>query len=429
MKLLNVRRSYPLPMAILAYGLNYRTAPIELRERISMPEEGLPGFLQSIKSWIPSLSEVAILSTCNRTELYCALDPADENRVHTWLAHSRPVTLDELAGAGYRHWDQDAARHLIRVASGLDSQILGEPQILGQVKTAYEIARSEGLLGPALNLLSQVSLQTAKRVRTDTDIGRNPVSVASTAVQLAKQIFADLASKTTLLVGAGDTITLVAEHLRAQGVSRIAVANRTLAHAESLAGTFSGEALELTDIPSQLHRFDIVISSTGSPLPIIGKGAVEAAIRQRRRRPMFMVDLAVPRDIEAEVAELPDVYLYAIDDLSTIVEENTRARTDAASAAQDLVDAGAQQYLREFRAHEGQHLLRQFRNRADDLAAQEVERAKLDLARGVNPDVVMEQLARAITNKLIHQPTVAIRNATAEGHTELIDYLKSLYEL
>ncbi len=394
-----------------------------------MPEEGLPDFLKSIKSWVPSLSEVAILSTCNRTELYCALDPADEIRVHTWLANTRPVTLDELAGAGYRHWDQDAARHLIRVASGLDSQILGEPQILGQVKTAYDIARTEGLLGPALNLLSQVSLQTAKRVRTDTDIGRNPVSVASTSVQLAKQIFSDLASKATLLVGAGETITLVAEYLKAHGVSRIAVANRTLVNAESLAGAFSGEAMELSDIPAQLHRFDIVISSTGSPLPIIGKGAVEAAVRQRRRRPMFMVDLAVPRDIEAEVSELPDVYLYSIDDLSAIVEENTRARTEAARAAHDLVDEGAEQYLRELRAHEGQHLLRQFRDRANDLANVEIERARQELARGVAPDVVMEQLARAITNKLIHQPTVAIRNATAEGRAELLDYLKSLYEL
>lgn len=394
-----------------------------------MPEEGLPRFLHEIKSWVPSLSEVAILSTCNRTELYCALDPADENRVHTWLAHSRPVSLDELAGAGYRYWDQDAARHLIRVASGLDSQVLGEPQILGQVKTAYDIARSEGVLGPALNLLSQVSLQTAKRVRTDTDIGRNPVSVASTAVGLAKQIFSDLGSKATLLVGAGETITLVAEHLAAQGASQIAVANRTIAHAESLAGRFHGEALQLTDIPSQLHRYDIVISSTGSPLPIIGKGAVEAAIRQRRRRPMFMVDLAVPRDIEAEVAELPDVYLYSIDDLSAIVEENTRARTEAALSAHHLVDEGARQYLRELRTHEGQHVLRAFRDQASRLADDELAVARQELARGVAADIVIEQLARRLVNKQIHAPTVAIRGAIADGDADLLAQLKSLYGL
>ena len=425
----HARECYPVLMAILAYGINYRTAPIELRERISMPEEALADFLTGLRDFIPSLSEAAILSTCNRTELYCALDPHDENRVHDWLARSRPVTLDELAVAGYRYWDQDAARHLIRVASGLDSQILGEPQIMGQVKTAYDIARSAGLLGPALNLLSQVSLQTAKRVRTDTDVGRNPVSVASTAVLLAKQIFSDLASKSTLLVGAGETITLVAEHLHAQGVSQISVANRTLSHAESLAGRFHGEAMALSDIPSRLHRFDIVISSTGSSLPIIGKGAVEAAIRSRRRKPMFMVDLAVPRDIEAEVSELPDVYLYSIDDLAAIVEENARARAEAAHAAHQLVDEGARSWLRELRAHEGQLLLRQFRDKATATATAELQRARAEIARGANTDEVLEQLARNITNKLIHHPTVAIRNATADGHTELLDYLKSLYEL
>ncbi|MCP5178683.1 MAG: glutamyl-tRNA reductase [Pseudomonadales bacterium] len=416
-------------MAILAYGINHLTAPVELRERISMPEEVLPQFLRGIRAAVPSLSEVAILSTCNRTELYCALDPQDENRVHSWLAESRPVTLDELASAGYRHWDQDAARHLIRVASGLDSQVLGEPQILGQVKTAYDIARAEGHLGPALNLLSQVTLQTAKRVRTDTDIGRNPVSVASTAVLLARQIFSELASKTVLLVGAGETISLVADHLLAQGVTQLAVANRTLGNAEVLASHIRGEAMQLSDIPSRLAAFDIVISSTGSTLPIIGKGAVEAAIRQRRRRPIFMVDLAVPRDIEPEVGELPDVYLYSVDDLSAIVEENTRARSEAARAAQDLVEEGARQYLRELRAHEGQSLLRQFRERANAIAGLELERARQELARGASAEEVLDQLTRSLTNKLIHQPTVAIRNATAEGHHDLLDYLKSLYEL
>ncbi len=394
-----------------------------------MPEEGLADFLRGLRNFIPSLKEVAILSTCNRTELYCALDPQDEGRVHDWLTHSRPVTREELVGAGYRYWDQDAARHLIRVAAGLDSQILGEPQIMGQVKTAYDIARSTGSLGPALNLLSQVTLQTAKRVRTDTDIGRNPVSVASTAVLLAKRIFSELPSKSALLVGAGDTITLVAEHLHAQGITQIAVANRTLSHAESLAGRFHGEAMQLSDIPARLHRYDIVISSTGSALPIIGKGAVEAAIRARRRRPMFMVDLAVPRDIEAEVGELPDVYLYSIDDLSSIVEENTKARNEAAQAAHKLVDEGAENWLREVRAHEGQHLLRLFRDKANTLANTELERARAEIARGTSVDEVMEQLARNLTNKLIHQPTVAIRNATADGQAEMLDYLKSLYEL
>ncbi len=416
-------------MAILAYGINYRTAPVALRERIAFPEEALDGYLHGLRAHVPSLSEAAILSTCNRTELYCTLDPREENRLLTWITGNRDVSIDELASSAYRHWDVDAARHLIRVASGLDSQVLGEPQIMGQVKNAYDIARSAGTVGPALHLLSQVSLNTAKRVRTDTGVGRNPISVAYAAVLLSKQIFETLSDKRALLLGAGDTIGLVAEHLSKQGIGAMTIANRTLSNAQQLAAVHHATAIQLTDVSARLAEFDIVISSTGSSLPVIGKGAVEAAIRQRKRKPMFMVDIAVPRDIEPEVGELPDVFLYSIDDLSEIVEENAKAREEAAVEANALVDEGARYYLRELRVHEGQAVLRRFRDKASETQRRELAKARAMLADGVEPEEVLAQLARSLTNKLIHEPTIAIRNASADDQAETLELLKNLYEL
>ena len=416
-------------MAILAYGVNYRTAPVEFRERIAFPEESLAKALLEVTSGIPSVSEAAIISTCNRTELYLALDPAHEREVSNWLADVRHVSIAELDNVAYSHWDVDAARHLIRVASGLDSQVLGEPQIMGQVKSAYDLARQAGTLGPELSLLSQIILSTAKRVRTDTDIGRNPVSVAYAAVTLAQQIFTDLKDTRALLLGAGDTITRVAEHLSEAGVRGMAIANRTLANAEVLAARFDALPLQLTDLPAHLADYDIIIASTGSSLPVVGKGALEAAIRARRHKPMFIVDIAVPRDIEPEAAELPDVFLYTIDDLTEIIEENVRNRRAAADDAESLVDDGANHYLRERRAHHGQALLRKFRDQAADIQSAELQRALRELANGADPEAVLQQFSRGLTNKLIHAPTTAIRNAAADGRADLLDYLKTLYHL
>ena len=416
-------------MAILAYGVNYRTAPVEFRERIAFPEESLAEALLEVTTGVPSVSEAAIISTCNRTELYLALDPAHEREVSNWLADVRHVSIAELDNVAYSHWDVDAARHLIRVASGLDSQVLGEPQIMGQVKSAYDLARQAGTLGPELSLLSQIILSTAKRVRTDTEIGRNPVSVAYAAVTLAQQIFTDLKDTRALLLGAGDTITRVAEHLSEAGVRGMAIANRTLANAEVLAARFDALPLQLTDLPAHLADYDIIIASTGSSLPVVGKGALEAAIRARRHKPMFIVDIAVPRDIEPEAAELPDVFLYTIDDLTEIIEENVRNRRAAADDAESLVDDGANHYLRERRAHHGQALLRKFRDQAADIQSAELQRALRELANGADPEAVLQQFSRGLTNKLIHAPTTAIRNAAADGRADLLDYLKTLYHL
>lgn len=418
-----------LTMSILAYGLNYRTASIELRERIAFPEDTLRDALHQVTSDVAGIAEAAIISTCNRTELYCAIHPQAEADLSHWLSTHRPVTPSELADATYQHWDLDAAKHLMRVASGLDSQVLGEPQILGQVKSAYELARATGTLGPELNLLSQISLRTAKEVRTHTEVGRNPISVAYAAVSLAQQIFADISTKSALLLGAGETISLVADHLQSQGLGQMAIANRTLANAESLASQYNAQAMQLTDVAAQLAAFDIVIASTGSSLPVVGKGAVEAAIKLRRHKPIFMVDIAVPRDIEAEVAELPDVYLYSIDDLTQIIEGNIQQRREAAEHAEQYVQAGSKLYLRERRVNQDKAVLREFRHQAQKIQAEELRKAEKDLARGADPQQVLSRFGNNLTNKLIHAPTRAMREASADGRTELLDTLKNLYKL
>ena len=416
-------------MAILAYGLNFRTAPIDLRERIAFPAESLVQAHRDLTSSLPAVGEVAILSTCNRTELYCSAEMNDQEALVDWLSRYRNVAPSDIRDAAYAHWDRDAARHLMRVAAGLDSQVLGEPQILGQVKDAYDMAREAGTLGPELNLLSQVTLNVAKQVRTDTDIGRNPVSVAYAAVSLAQQIFADLSQNTALLLGAGDTIELVAQHLHNAGIGSMTIANRTLANAKALAANFGARAIQLTDVPSVLAQHDIVIASTGSPFPVLGKGAVEAAIRSRRHRPMFMVDIAVPRDIEPEVAELRDVYLYSIDDLTEIIEANVSERRRAAESAEELIVAGTDRYFREKRIRDAQHLLTRFRSRAESLQLLELDRARQRLSSGEDADEVLKAFARALTNKLIHEPTIAIREASAEGHHEMLEYVRALYGL
>jgi glutamyl-tRNA reductase len=416
-------------MSILAYGLNYRTASVELRERVAFPEDHIHDALRQVQNDVPGVREAAIVSTCNRTELYCALHPEAEPDLAHWMAKYRPVSTDEMEGAAYKHWDADAAKHQIRVASGLDSQILGEPQIMGQVKAAYESARVSGTLGPELNLLSQIILRTAKQVRTQTEIGRNPVSVAYAAVSLAQQIFSDLKQKSALLLGAGETIGLVADHLASQGIGKIAIANRTLVNAELLASKYDAQAMQLTDVAENLSDYDIVIASTGSSLPIVGKGAVEAAIKQRRRKPIFMVDIAVPRDIEPEVGDLPDVYLYSIDDLTQIIEGNVQQRREAAKTAESFVHDGASLYVRESRVQKDQALLRAFRDKAAAVKEEELERARKDLQRGTDPDRVLQRLSNNLTNKLIHAPTVAIRNASAEGRADFLEYLRLLYDV
>ena len=416
-------------MAILAYGINYRTAPLNLREQLAFPAEAIGSALADLKSNVAAVDEAAILSTCNRTELYCSVNKTDSNSVRNWLAERSSVAANDFDDHIYAHWEQDAAGHVIRVAAGLDSQVLGEPQIMGQMKTAWEQARLSGALGPELNLLSDLSLNVAKRIRTVTDIGKNPVSVAYAAVSLARTIFSDLGETKALLIGAGETIELVAEHLVNQGIGGLAVANRSLPNARAVAEKHAGRAMLLTDIGDVLDEYDMVIASTGSSLPVLGKGAVEAALRKRRHRPMFMVDIAVPRDIEAEVSQLRDVYLYTIDDLTQIIEQNNAERRKAAEGAESFVQQGAEDFVKKRRLQEAGSVVSNLRTQASSLQDAELERALQSLAKSGDPEAAMAELARNLTNKLMHAPTQALRDASAEGRTDLVDFLRTAYRL
>lgn len=415
-------------MGFLAFGINHKTAAVDVRERVAFAPERLGEALREILG--ASLTqEVAILSTCNRTEIYCSQDHADTDSLLKWLADYHGVPVDEISRCSYLHRDAAAVRHMMRVAAGLDSMVLGEPQILGQMKEAWQTARDAGTLGPYLDRLFQSTFNTAKQVRTDTAIGENPVSVAFAAVSLARQIFSDLGRSTALLIGAGETIALVARHLYEQGVGRIIVANRTLERAELLSEPLGGEAIVLTQLPEVLSRCDIIISSTASPLPILGKGAVERALKQRKHKPMFMVDIAVPRDIEPEVGSLDDVYLYTVDDLHEVIEENMRSRQGAAEAAERLIEAGTSDFMQRLRALAAVDVLRRYREKAEHLRDQELAKAQARLERGADPAVVMAEMARALTNKLLHDPSVQLKQMSAQGRAEALALAQELFAL
>jgi glutamyl-tRNA reductase len=418
-----------MQMTILAYGINHKTADISLRERIAFSASEIQSALTRLIDSEKNINEAAILSTCNRTEVYCATTQSHENAVKNWLASDRQIIQYELDQASYTLWEKDAASHIMRVASGLDSQIVGEPQIMGQVKTAYELARAAGTLGTELNVLSDLSLRVAKRIRTETEIGNHPVSIAYAAVTMAQQIFTDIKKTRVLLIGAGKTIELVATHMQSAGVKSVDIANRTISNAARIALKTGGSALKLSQINEKLHRYDIVISSTGSTLPIIGKGAVEKACRQRRHKPIFMVDIAVPRDIEPEVQTLSDVYLYSIDDLTEIIDENISNRTKAAEKAEQLIHEGTLSYEQELRVRSSQDLMSRLREGAGRQRDAEVAKALLRIESGSNPEQVIERLGRDLTNKLMHSPTIAMRRASADNKPALLEYLISVYDL
>lgn len=413
-------------MALLTYGINHKTAPVSIRERVAFAPERVNDALRELVGR-PAVNEAAILSTCNRTELYCQLDAADSRPIADWFSRYHDLRSDEVAPYSYALPDQNAVRHMLRVASGLDSLVLGEPQILGQMKAAYQSAKQAGTLRTLLDRLFQHSFTVAKQVRTDTAIGSSPVSVAFAAVSLAKQIFADLSGQTALLIGAGETIELAARHLRENGIGRIIIANRTLERAHRLAAEVNGYAIGLEDIPGHLAEADIVISSTASPLPILGKGSVESALKQRRRRPMFMVDIAVPRDIEAEVGKLSDVYLYTVDDLDEVIQENLRSRRQAADQAEEIIDTQVSHFMGWLASLDAVGCIRDFRSNGERLRDQELARAERLLASGRDPAEVLQQLARGLTNKLLHTPCANLRQAGFEGRDDLLKAAEELF--
>ena len=414
-------------MSLCVFGINHKTAPVEIRERVAFAPETVSEALNRLLVDL-SLREAAILSTCNRTEVYL-YGEVSKAALAQWVGMFHGVDGDQLSACCYQLSDVDALRHMMKVASGLDSMVLGEPQILGQIKSAFVVARDAGSISTGLDHAFRQVFTAAKRIRTETAIGRNPVSVAFAAVGLSRQIFADLGKVHVLLIGAGETVELVARHLLENEIEGMTFANRTLSRAEELAESYGADAILLSDIPEQLHRADMVISSTASQLPILGKGAVESALKQRKRRPILMVDLAVPRDIEPEVAKLDDVYLYTVDDLQEVIDENRRFREDEASKAEVIIAEEVERWSQRLRVRGASGTIRAFRDGASMLRDAELDKALGALAQGRSPEAVLRQLAHGLTNKLLHAPTSRLKQAGAGDREEQLRWVHELFGL
>jgi len=415
-------------MTLLALGINYTTAPVSIRERMAFPADILYDAVTDL--WQQQqISEAAILSTCNRTEIYCTTQDNDIDSVIDWISRNRQLKQSEFKPYLYAHTDNALIRHIFRVASGLESMILGEPQILGQMKTAYQTASQAGTLGKDLGKLFQHTFSTAKKVRTDTAIGSSSVSVAFAAVQLSKQIFDDLSEQTAVLIGAGETIELTARHLHQNGIGRIIIANRTYDKAHNLASQFNGYAIALSELPLHIAEADIIVSSTASQLPILGKGLVESAIKKRKHKPIFMVDLAVPRDIEPEVETLNDVFLYTVDDLQNIISDNLNSRRQAAEQAEEIIDTNVEHFLAWMKAQTVQSTIVDYRQQASQLQQESLHKALASLQKGGSPEQIMRQLAHTLTNKLTHTPCTQLRKASENERHDLIAAAREIFKL
>lgn len=412
-------------MTVLALGINHKSASVALRERLAFTPERLPEALKTIRHET-GCDEAVILSTCNRTEIYCFGEQTKSDQLVIWLANFHKVPHVELSEHVYIHHDIEATRHLMRVASGLDSMILGEPQILGQVKQAYQQAKAVGTVQTYFERMFQQSFSVAKQVRTDTDIAVNAVSVAYAAVTLAKQVFGDFSKKKVLLVGAGETIELVAKHIFDQGATDIVVANRTLSRAELIAEQFGARVCTLSQISEEILTADVVISSTASTLPIIGKGIIEKVFRQRKHKPMFLVDLAVPRDIEPEVAELDDAYLYTVDDLQEIVAHNMQARNEAALEADVIIENKASIFSDWISSLDSVDLIKEYRTQSLAIKDELLSRAINQIQAGNDAETVLTEMANKLTNRLIHAPTSSLKEAAENKNSEKLAMMKTV---
>lgn len=418
-------------MSVWALGLNHTTAPLDLRGRFAFALDQIAPTLQSLRSSFASgrhpQVEAAIISTCNRTEIYCASEHAALDHTFGWLAQSGGVAPALLRSHAYTLHDGEAARHAFRVASGLDSMVLGEAQILGQMKDAVRAAETAGALGSTLNQLFQRSFAVAKEVRTATEIGAHSISMAAAAVRLAGQLFEDLRKTRVLFVGAGEMIDLAATHFAAKEPKSIAIANRTLERGEKLASRFGGEAMRLADLPARLAEFDIVVSCTASTLPIIGLGAVERALKARKHRPMFMVDLAVPRDIEPEVKALEDIYLYTVDDLAQVVQQGQANRQAAVAQAEVIIDAGVQSFMHWLGQRGTVPLIQQLNAQADEWRAAEMARARKLLAKGESVEAVLEAMSRGLTQKMMHGAMAELHAGDAASREQTAQTISRLF--
>ena len=417
-------------MSLLAFGINHKTAPVDIRERVAFAPGKLADALKDLVS-CAKIQEAAIVSTCNRTELYCdsGAEPRKNEIIVDWFREYHKLEKQDIEPYLFLHPDQEAVRHMLRVASGLDSLVLGEPQILGQIKDAYMVATEAGTMGGQLDRLFQHTFSVAKQVRTDTAIGASAVSVAFAAVSLSKQIFNEFDKRTALLIGAGETIELAARHLNQSGIGRMIIANRTLENAHTLAQEVGAYAISLPEIVDHLAEADIIISSTASPLPILGKGSVESALKKRKHKPMLMVDIAVPRDIETEVNELNDVYLYTVDDLQDIIQEGLRSRQEAALQAEEIIDTEVSHFMHWLQSLNAVSTIRALRENATAQRDEEVERAMRLLHSGKDAKQVISEMANRLTNKLIHEPSVQLKKAGYDNRQEIFDVARELFDL
>lgn len=413
-------------MPLFALGLNHSTAPVSVRERVAFRVDTLGAALRDLLTQ-PQVKEAAILSTCNRTEVY--FNGADAKPVMHWLEGFHHVPAASLAPHVYTLPQDRAVSHAFRVASGLDSMVLGEPQILGQMKQAVKSAEAAGSLGLVLNRLFQRTFAVAKDVRTQTDIGSASISMAAAAIKLAERIFPSIAEQRVLLIGAGEMIDLCATHLSARRPKSMTVANRTLERGAQLASRVQGNAITLNELPERLAQFDIIVTSTASSLPILGKGILERAIKARRHAPMFIVDLAVPRDVEPEVAELDDVFLYSVDDLANIVKDNLQIRVEAVREAEAMIAAQAESFLRWLEGRAVVPTITALHGYHDALRVAELEKARRLLANGTPAEQVLDQLARGLTNKFLHEPTQALNQAGEAERAELLALFQRVYHL
>ncbi|ASE41756.1 TPA: glutamyl-tRNA reductase [Citrobacter braakii] len=412
-------------MTLLALGINHKTAPVSLRERVTFSPDTLDQALDSLLAQ-PMVQGGVVLSTCNRTELYLSVEEQDnlQEALVRWLCDYHNLNEEDLRNSLYWHQDNDAVSHLMRVASGLDSLVLGEPQILGQVKKAFADSQKGHLNASALERMFQKSFSVAKRVRTETDIGASAVSVAFAACTLARQIFESLSTVTVLLVGAGETIELVARHLREHQVKKMIIANRTRERAQVLADEVGAEVISLSDIDARLQDADIIISSTASPLPIIGKGMVERALKNRRNQPMLLVDIAVPRDVEPEVGKLSNAYLYSVDDLQSIISHNLAQRKAAAVEAETIVAQETSEFMAWLRAQGASETIREYRSQSEQIRDELTAKALAALQQGGDAQAIMQDLAWKLTNRLIHAPTKSLQQAARDGDSERLNILR-----
>ena len=412
-------------MQLYTIGVNHTTAPIAIRENMAFTDANLRHALSDLTA--QNVAEAAILSTCNRTEIY--VQSATPEPIVRWLAQYHKLEISSVLPYTYTLSDQEAVKHAFRVASGLDSMVLGEPQILGQFKQSVKIAQDAGTLGTLLHKLFQRTFEVAKEVRTNTDIGGSSISMAAAAVKLAQRIFGDISQQKVLFIGAGEMIELCADHFAAQKPKSMLVANRTLERGNSLAEKIGGNAILLNDLPSRFAEFDIVITSTASQLPIVGLGMVERAVKTRRHRPIFMVDLAVPRDIEPEVAALDDVFLYTVDDLAQVVNDGMENRQTAAINAEMIVQARVETFMQWLKKRDAVPTIKALRDQAEATRQAEFEKALKLMQKGESPEKALEALSNALTNKFLHAPSQALNLAHGDEHAKLENILKQLYQI